>query len=824
MRASNLIILFLMVAMVVPAFADDPPVQTTRDERGVWFIEGGSLYDVYEAMGYAVATDRLWQMDLYRRAARGTLSELFGAEFLGTNFINQDMFIRNFMYSSEELTQLCDGLDDEAKTVTQAYVDGVNRRIFEIYGDWLQMPYEYWMGSFFSVFVEGLPYNMLPTPWTVEDVMAWSALLQRKFDPEAMGGTGQLDNFVLFSTWAQVFPADFMAMFADVRWLNDPAAQTMIPAPGKVRDRIAANVVNHASAAKGTSATEPQFPTISPDAFPDLEIAAARIRAQFEDHEEALEKIDATVKMGSYAWAISGDKTASGNPMVYSGPQMGFELPSIVTEGSIRGGGIEVSGMTVPGIPGIIIGRTPHHAWSMQVGHAHTLDYFMEAPQTVNPHRMETFYPAGGDPVILPIFRSSHGPIIEPFPYNPADPPAVIVSYAYANWGHEARLAEGMLRNARATSMEEFDQSMEIIGLSQHFTYADRDGNIAYWMSGWDPIRAPGTDPRFPMIGDGTQEWTGERRARVHDSNNARGFYGGWNNKASVDYNNATNNYSYYHGPFHRAHVIDEYLSSHDNLTYEEVRDLALNIATTDSFRGGGNTWSFAAVDFTAAVDANPSPERDAAIDMLEAWDGHFVAGGPAAWRFGTLRADAWVFQDAWIKEVLRLTFEDEFMASGMDWSTERKTMLFNVLLRALAGGDAPLPTYYDWFQDKLASGKPTDAEGIIIMALDNTIAALGLGPYEAPRGEIVFGHTLLAGLNPAFANIHSIPYSSRSTYAHCVEFDETGPVNIQSMFPLGESGQLWFDGTMNPVFDDHFFSMAPVYDPFLMRPFPLFD
>jgi penicillin G amidase len=52
---------------------------------------------------------------------------------------------------------------------------------------------------------------------------------------------------------------------------------------------------------------------------------------------------------------------------------------------------------------------------------------------------------------------------------------------------------------------------------------------------------------------------------------------------------------------------------------------------------------------------------------MLDAWDGHFVAGGPAEWRFGAFRADAWVLQDEWIKEVMRLTFEDEFMMAGMD-------------------------------------------------------------------------------------------------------------------------------------------------------------
>jgi penicillin amidase len=182
-----MISIFLMVAVAVPALGKegkDPPVSTTRDAQGIWHIEGGSLYDVFEAMGYAVATDRLFQMDLFRRQARGTLSELFGAEFLGSNFINGDIFIRNLMYSDDELTALYEDLDDDAKTIIQAYTNGVNRRIAEIYGNFLLMPYEYWIGSFYSVVVVGSGYSMLPTPWSINDVMAWLAILQRNFDPE----------------------------------------------------------------------------------------------------------------------------------------------------------------------------------------------------------------------------------------------------------------------------------------------------------------------------------------------------------------------------------------------------------------------------------------------------------------------------------------------------------------------------------------------------------------------------------------------------------------------------------------------------------------
>jgi penicillin amidase len=808
MRASKIIISFLVLTVAVSGGiqAQDDPVTTTRDAQGIWFIEGGSLYDVYEAMGYAMAQDRLVQMDIYRRTARGTMSELFGAEFAGTNYLAQDMFMRNLMHSDDECAEEFAALSEDAQTAIQAYVDGINRFVYSNFDNFYLMPYEYWMGSFFFVFMNDLTYNTLPAPFTVNDVLVWGATLQRQFEGEALD-QGQLENAKLFETWAAVFPDEYLYMFTDQRWINDPSAQTMIP---------------HGGGASAKAYREPVLPSITAESFPDMGKAVESIRSHIDQYQGALEAIGVIDRMGSYAWAVSGDKTASGNPIVYSGPEMGFSMPSIVAEGSIRGGGLEVSGMTVPLIPGIIIGRTPHHAWSSQVGHAHTQDWFIDSPLAVSLHRMETFHPAGGDPVTVPYFRTHHGPILSPFPYDPTDPPPFVVSWAYANWDHEAKMAEALLDNARAESIAEFGVGVAKIASSQHITYVDRDGNIAYWMSGWDPIRAPGVDPRCPQNGDGTQEWTGERRALAHDANTAQGFYGGWNNKASIDYNSPPNNLWYNNGTAHRAHAVTDYLSTHDDLTFEQVRDLALNIATTTGLMGGGNSWSFVEDAFKDAVAANPSPERDAAIELLDAWDGHFVAGGPDAWRFGIQRADAWVLQDWWIREALRITFEDEFSAAGLDWEDQPVSLSFNVLLHALAG-----QTYYDWFQDKRDSGKVTGAEAIIVQALDNVLGTVGLWPYNIPRGTIDYSHMLLSELppplGPAFTDMWSTPFSQRSTYAHVVEFGESGPVRIESMFPLGESGHMDFNGTMLPTMDPNFFSMVPAYDPFMPRPFPLF-
>ena len=772
-------------------FVEYYPVELNRDDKGVWFITGGSLYDVFEASGYAVATDRLWQTELYRRTARGRLAEIFGPGFLSS-----DIFMRTTGYSEEELTQGFESLDLESKIVIEAYVAGFNRRIDEIYDNPTLLPFEF------------AALGIMPEQRTAEDVLAWMSVLLRQFDPEALN-QGQLDNAVLIQKLTAVYEDLGSAMFEDLRWTNDPKALTYIPESTSAVESVQ-TLANAALKGKVNL----------PAGHKDLLKAAQRLSAQKRDMVEKLKQINAFVKMGSYAWAVSGDKTLSGNPVLYSGPQMGFSVPSIVLEGSIKGGGLSISGMSVPGLPGIVIGRTPHHAWSMQVGHAHTVDYYIEDPSNVSEHRMETIAVAGSADVTLPVFRSPHGPIINPIPYDPAGP---FIAWKYSHWGYEFNNIKAYLDIARAQSMDEFGEAIEGVAVSQHFCYTDNDGNIAYWMSGRDPERPAGEWrlPQGAVQGAPILEWDpAVLIPRSTDRNNPQGYYSGWNNKTSAAYPASFNNSSYFFGPFHRAHVIDDYLSVNNYLTYEDLRDLALFIATTDSFGSGGNPWQFVAEDFRSAVDtAGLIDEYSSVFDLLDAWDGHFVAGGENQWRTGVNRSDAWIFMDAWIREVLELTFADELTLPGetapnRTYDSENKNRLFNVLLHGLAGTSSGIENLYTWYLPY-----PSYNE-IIVTALDNVLAEYPLNsrPWgSGMRGEIIYTHDFLG-------EIWHAPLSSRSTYAHCVEFGPYGPERIESMFPLGESGTILVGPGGTPVFDDNFFSMTPVFDPFEPRDFPLFE
>ena len=800
MRTGLVLICLLVVASASATYAAEGPqasAATTRDARGVWFVTGSTLAELYDGMGYAVATDRLWQCELYYRSATGRLSELLGPSQLET-----DMFMSTIGYTPKELQKGFKALSADGQTMVTSFITGYNRRVDEVRANPTLVPFE------FVALSAQMHATVLPSKWTESDVLAWLALLQREFDPEALE-QGQLVNAYLAQALQAQYGQQGLAMFQDLRWINDPEALTYIPPSGNAPEQ------SPEDPSAALSRLEKHLATL-----PDLKKAAKDVSSTLDDVINNLKRINAWAPMGSYAWTVSGTKTASGHPILYSGPQMGFTVPSIVTKGSLRGGGLDISGMTVPGIPGIIIGRTPHHAWSMQVGHAHTLDYYVESPLSVKKHHKVVIHVAGGDDVTFWAYRTSRGPVINPMPLDLKNLTGTIVVWAYAHWGYEFQAVQAFLDLARAQSVAQFGAGIEEVAVSQHFCYADRDGNIAYWMSGRDPVRRATADydPRLPLAGDNKHDWPKpvSLKPRSHAENPSQGYFGGWNNKSNAGYMNAPQNLGYSFGPFARAHVVDDYLKTHNGLTFEQVRDLALNIATTDSSFGprGGVPWSKVGSYFTAAVQAYPNANRLAFLGMVQAWDGHFVAGGPTQWALGPTKADGYVIEDTWIKNMLTLTFAPKLGPEN----AVPDVQFLNVLIHALEGTSAGVPVLYNWWQDPSHSGLPTDPQQLIVLALDMTMQQLGAPPYNQPRGVISYRHDLL-GLLPV-----ATPYSDRSTYAQCVELGPTGPVRIESMFPLGESGFIGTSAQGAPVFDPNFFSMTPVFDPFTPRPFPLFE
>ena len=292
MRLKHLFILLTVVSVMGAVFDASAEVTTTRDDKGVWFVKGDasdSLYDTFKAVGYAVAQDRLWQAETLRRAARGRLAEIFGPDYL-----EQDVLVRLTGYSNQELTDGYNALDADTKEIIKGYADGFNQHIAEVTADPTQLPIE-----FHAIAQMGLA-SLAPEPWTVEDILAWTALMLRQFDPEAMK-QGQLSNAALMQYLTTVFGAtQGYLMFNDLRWTNDPAAQTYIPAAQSGTTLMAA-------AAMPEKKTAPAVP-FDLKGLASLAGVSAKINKRMADREAMLEKINALPKMGSYAWVLSGKK------------------------------------------------------------------------------------------------------------------------------------------------------------------------------------------------------------------------------------------------------------------------------------------------------------------------------------------------------------------------------------------------------------------------------------------------------------------------------------------------------------------------------------
>ena len=667
--------------LTVNPLHDKRKAESMRDDAGIWFITDGSLSDVFEMMGYNVASDRLWQGELLRRTGTGRLSEIFGPDF-----ISQDTSVLTTGYSQEEYDAAFAGLSEEEQTVISSYVAGFNRRIAELREDPALVPFE-----FFALGITHIE------DWTVNQVLAWAVALQHNFS-FGYGASYQISYLSELQGLMERFgPALGTMMFLDLHWTNDPHALSMIPADGTV------NKV----------AKKPPVLPVPKKGLPDVRELARQLDARQEANRSALKEIGAFIKGGSYAWVVSGDKTASGNPILYSGPQLDdpadFQAPGLVQEGSIRGGGLDVAGLIVTGIPAIIVGRTPHHAWSFQVGHATDQDLYFEQPQNIISQRTETIPVAGSDPVTITIAATARGQVVN------ADP---LLVHKSATRHYEFGFVKATLGLAKATSMDEFGEAVADLAVSMHICYADVDKNIAYWHSGRQPVRPHG-NWMLPQGALGTPlEWDAAViEPLAHDRNHPQGFYGGWNNKASATIEEPAAMLRF--SRMHIAHVITDYLSAHDNLTFDDVANLAVRIATTNgTIMGAGNTWSFMGEFFRPVVEANATPDRLAALEIIENWNGQAVSGSPEEWYANMDYQDGFVLQDVWLNKVVTKTFSDELPGTDNLFGSRLKTMLH------LLDPDRGLEKSYDWFRND--NGGVSGFENIVLSALDETLAELG--------------------------------------------------------------------------------------------------
>jgi len=187
---------------------DGQEVRILRDRYGVPHVFAPSARAVYFGNGYAVAEDRLAQLEKYRRAARGELAEL-----VGPGGVSQDREARREGYTEEERERQFQRLSGPLKEALQAYADGINAYLTAC--EKTGLPPE--------AKKLGIPIR----PWRVTDTLAIGGMMGRRFGG---GGGEELRNLLVLSFLKTRFGTGAQQVFDDLLPLNDPASPTTIPA------------------------------------------------------------------------------------------------------------------------------------------------------------------------------------------------------------------------------------------------------------------------------------------------------------------------------------------------------------------------------------------------------------------------------------------------------------------------------------------------------------------------------------------------------------------------------------------------------------------
>ena len=467
----------------------DKPASVQHDEFGIPHVFAANRLDGARIIGWLHASDRLWQMDLLRRQASGTVAEVFGRERLKHDILMRRLGLRR----TSKAWWISDRVPSEFRAELEAYADGVNARMeqFKKIG---------WPAIF-----KDLGYT--PGPWSPVDSIVFT-----KYMGWDQSGT---DADLWFGTVVEKLGV----RAAEELWPLDRPYE--IPT---VRQQ-------HNRKSPPTGAMHP---------LPGCEDAFAAALESFD----GVEWLGRGMAFGSNNWAIDGSKTRSGKPILCSDPHLGFDLPSLWYAWHLSVNGRNITGAGFPTAPYIVIGHNDRLGWGITNMQADVMDYFIEEPHPKDSklyrHRgewkefhqvEETIQIKGESAHIESIDYTVHGPIISS---NEG-----LVAAQWTGLG-ETRDGLAIWMMNRANNLSEalagFDQ---IVIPTLSMAYADADGNIAIHACGAIPLRMRGQG-RIPMDGaSGEFDWRGfiPRRSLPLAVNPPRHYVGSANGRpASIGY------------------------------------------------------------------------------------------------------------------------------------------------------------------------------------------------------------------------------------------------------------------------------------------------
>jgi penicillin G amidase len=582
------------------------PVTVTRDRHGVPTIEADKFEDLFFAQGYVTAQDRLWQMDIMRRFASGELSEILGEKTLK---IDREQRILGLRAAAKRGMEMAGPRD---RAFFEAYARGVNAYIGS-HGD--RLPIEFRI----------LHYG--PKPWQVEDSVVIANQMVKDLNYhyfyDALAREKILDKLGAELT------AD---LYVNRSWHDRP--------PTVMREDLSEPQANTTDSddedddddGPDNSVTRKTIPFPAPEGLP----------------------VD-----GSNDWVISGAHTVTGKPLLSNDMHLGHQMPNLWYEAHLRAGSLDVAGVTLPGMPYVIVGHNQRIAWGFTNVGPTVTDVYIEnfnsqgAYQTpagwVQPeHHTEVIHVKDAPDVTVDVKITRHGPIVTDLVPGETRPLAL-------RWTLYDGLRIPFLDVDAAQNWPDFCHAFSLMDApGQNVVYADVDGNIGYHATGKVPIRAAG-DGSLPASGaDDAHEWTSyipfEKLPSIY--NPPSGVIATANGRITPD--------NYPHS------ISMEWESPWRTARIYHVLESGRQFSAADMLALQNDIYSeadqFAAERLVYAVDhaAKPSLRTKQAADLMRSWDGRMLASSAAP-----------TITEMSIRELRRLLFEPKLGSAAADSTTE---------------------------------------------------------------------------------------------------------------------------------------------------------
>jgi penicillin amidase len=640
----------------VPVSGVSAPVSVTREAHGVPTIEAATLNDLFFAQGYVTAQDRLFQMDLMRRAAAGELSEIFGEVALQRDRQQRILGIRA---TAEKGLQSATSEDREH---FGAYARGVNAYIDS---HRKSLPLEFRVVGY------------SPRPWTMQDslMIAYQMVETLSISPSAA-----LTREKVLAKLGPELTAD---LYVNTSWHDHPPTAPVAAldgAPPQTRSTPGQNLTPFLPSAVLSSEPIPQL--LEPWLQPFF-------------HEQ-------TLALGSNNWVVSGAHTVTGRPLLSNDMHLGHQMPNLWYEAHLHSGDFDVIGVTLPGYPYVIVGHNRRIAWGCTnvgptVEDAY-VEIFDDHGQYLTPEgwkqpelRREVIRVKGKPDVIVNVEVTRHGPIVTEL--SPGETRKIAL-----RWTLYDGIRNPFFHVDSAQNWQEFRHAFSGFDApGQNVVYADVDGNIGYQTTGRIPIRASG-DGSLPEDGsNNAHEWVGYVPFDKLPSvlNPPSGIIGTANGRITPDA------YPYsvsveWEAPW-RTDRIYRLLGTERKLSASDM--LALQ---TDVY---SELDHFVADKVVYAVDhaKNASPQTHKAADILRQWNGQMDSNSAAPTIASGVRT-----------ELKRLLLEPKLGVAPADEKLQRATlnwksyhwMMETVWLENMLSHQPPrwLPPGYPNYDDLLAA------------------------------------------------------------------------------------------------------------------------